>query len=341
MADEARHHHYVPQGYLRGFGFKRSKHWMVVAHDLENKKVFETNTRNVCGERDFMRYEMEGERPDRLENELAHFEGQAIEAIRRVAASGEFAGEDRNLVLNLMALLAVRSPEQREAMREFHEEIAKRIMDLTLADKRRWEGQMSRMKAAGKSVNADVTYEQAKEFHERGEYTVTVPRERHIGVELDSFGTVLELLGKRVWTLYITDGSDGEFITTNRPVVNAFLYPERVPPLMRNSPGFALSDTRVTFPLTKHALLIGRWDGKEGTIKAEQAFIGAINNQMIRHSFGLVLGCRREVLYHDPLMRLRWDANVIESFTIPPSKEEQEKFLADHQHILAARSADQ
>lgn len=66
--------------------------------------------------------------------------------------------------------------------------------------------------------------------------------------------------------LYFVPGDYGEFITTSRPVVIAYIDPERVPLYLRHSPGFGLKNTEVYFPLTKHALLIGRWDGDEKTI---------------------------------------------------------------------------
>jgi len=61
---DSRNHHYIPQGYLRGFGWKRGKHHMVVVHDFQERKTYETDTRNVCAQRDFMRFEAEGRKPD-------------------------------------------------------------------------------------------------------------------------------------------------------------------------------------------------------------------------------------------------------------------------------------
>ena len=215
---ESRNHHYIPQGYLRGFGLQRGKHHIVVVHDFQNKRTYETNTRNVCAERDFMRFEAQGRKPDWLEEEFSKLESKACEAIRDVVrTTGTFEGEHKNYILNLMALLAVRSPEQRENMRDFQARVATRTMDLVLEKKERWESENKRMQeATGKMHN--VTYEEAKEFHERGEYTIEVAREHHIATEIKLFETVLQLLGQRQWTLYIAEGTYGEFITTDRPV---------------------------------------------------------------------------------------------------------------------------
>lgn len=328
---ESRNHHYIPQGYLRGFGLQRGKHHVVVVHDFQDKRTYETNTRNVCAERDFMRFEAQGRKPDWLEEEFSKLESKACEAIRDVVrTTGTFEGEHKNYILNLMALLAVRSPEQRENMRDFQARVATRIMDLVLEKKERWESENKRMQeATGKMHN--VTYEEAKEFHERGEYTIEVAREHHIATEIKLFETVLQLLGQRKWTLYIAEGTYGEFITTDRPVVIAYLDPESVPAYVRYSPGFALKNTEIYFPLTKHALLVGRWDEEEGAINpVDQAFVGVMNNQMIQHSYGLILSSTRDVLYHDPLLRLHWDDKVIERFTTPPTESEIAQFKAQH-----------
>lgn len=86
--------------------------------DLSVQRTYTTNVRNICGERDFMRIEAEAHAPDAIEKMMANFEANCIGAIRRVAESGKFDGEDANLTLNLMALLAVRSPEMRENIRD-------------------------------------------------------------------------------------------------------------------------------------------------------------------------------------------------------------------------------
>lgn len=343
MADNSRmtnsrNHHYIPQGYLRGFGIRRGKHHMVVVHDFQGKRTYETNTRNVCAERDFMRFEAQGRKPDWLEEEFSKLESKACEAIRHVVQTRIFEGDDKNYILNLMALLAVRSPEQRENMRDFQARVATRIMDLILEDRDRWESENKRMQEATGRTHK-VTYEEAKEFHERGDYKIKVLRERHITTEIKLFEAVLQLLGQRKWTLYVADGTYGEFITTDRPVVIAYIEPEKVPKYLRHSPGFALKNTEISFPLTKHALLVGRWDAVEETIAAvNQAFLGVMNNQMIQHSYGLALSSTRQVLYHDHLLRLRWDDKVVARFTTPPTESEIAEFKAEHGTVDGPRA---
>ncbi|MCP5280157.1 MAG: DUF4238 domain-containing protein [Rhodoferax sp.] len=87
MATEARIHHYIPQAYLRGFGWNSGKNWYVHGLDLRKKSFFQPNTKNVCCERDFLRVDVKGHAPDVIEREMGKLEADARQAIldRQVA----------------------------------------------------------------------------------------------------------------------------------------------------------------------------------------------------------------------------------------------------------------
>ena len=197
VAAEARHHHYIPQCYLRGFTTGSGKKCRVTVANLRGGNFFETNPRNVGGSRDFNRIDVEDHAPDALEAALSGFEGEVATAIRNVSASHKFEGEDRNAILNLIALLAVRSPQQRENWRQFEERIMKRILGLSLATKERWGSQMRQMKKAGYAVNEELTYEQMKDFYERDQYGIRLNNEHHIGLEFHGHDGVLRTLADR------------------------------------------------------------------------------------------------------------------------------------------------
>jgi len=86
MATEARHHHYMPQCYLRGFSVGAGKKCRVTVANLKNDVFFETNPRNVAGVRDFNRVELPGFKPDALEGMLSGFESEVAAAIRNIVA---------------------------------------------------------------------------------------------------------------------------------------------------------------------------------------------------------------------------------------------------------------
>lgn len=150
MSAAARHHHHIPQFYLRGFAASTKKgDYKLTVANVAAGKFFETNPRNVGGERDFNRIEIEGHAPNALEQKLAGFETEVAESFRSVAESRKFEGDERRNILNLIALLAVRSPQMREHIRKMQEELMKRMLSMSLASRQRWERQEARMIAAG------------------------------------------------------------------------------------------------------------------------------------------------------------------------------------------------
>jgi hypothetical protein len=308
MATEPRIHHYIPQGYLRGFGWKKGKNWYVNAADLKQLKYIQPNTKNICAERDFLRFEVDGHPPDKLENEMGKFEFQARMAILRVAESLKFEGDDRVMILNLMALLAVRSPQMRENLRDFQERLMKMMMSVTLATKERWEGQMARMKAAGEDVKHEITYEKIKEFHDGDQYTISVAREFHIGTEFKMFEPVLRTLVDRKWKLYYAGKDQGTFVTTDRPVVLTWNHPEDIPLMMRHSPGFGMRETEVIFPLTHKCFLSGRFENMEdGVEEAYASFIAYCNTRMITNAFDYAITIDKSFPYVMPPDQMYWD----------------------------------
>ena len=144
---------------------------------------------------------------------------------------------------------------------------------------------------------------------------------------MEALDDVLQLLSRRKWTLYQTDKTKDYFITNDAPVVIAYTDPTKYPSFLRYSPGHALEDTQVYFPLTRNAFLIGRWTGEDQTVEAGQPFIAAVNQLMIWHSGGQVFSHKPAFLYFDPLMRLKRDDQAISSFTRKMTPEEKAEFV--------------
>jgi hypothetical protein len=316
MAKEARHHHYISRCYLRGFAKGSGKHCRLTVANLESQQFFETNPRNVGGLRDFNRVQMEGFKPDALEGMLSNFEGQVATAIRNVAESSTFEGDDKIAILNLVALLAVRSPQQRENWRQFEEKIMKRILGLSLASKERWETQMQDMEKAGKGIKDPLSYEEMKAFYKKDEYDIKLNTEHHLALEFKGFEAVLPFLVGRKWKLYTTTEEEGLFITTDRPVVLTWNHPEQIPVMMRDSPGFGMQDTEVLFPLTRNTLLLGAFEGENGTVVASTPFVAGANIRMIHHAFEQVYSSKKVFPYLGPDLQFHHDRHFMERFQV-------------------------
>ena len=314
---EARHHHHIPQCYLRGFATGSGKKCRLAVANLENGIFFDTNPRNVAGERDFNRVELEGHKPDALESKLAGFEGEVATSLRNVAASRRFEGDDRRNILNLIALLAVRSPQMREHIRQMSEDMLKRRLGLTLETKERWEAQQEKMADAGKRPapgEPAISYEEIKNFYDQDEYDINLNREYHIKLEFQMHDPILRALALRKWTLYTTDEDTGLFVTTDRPVMLTYTKPLEVQPLYRNSPGFGVAETEVMFPLTQHIILIGMFEGEDGLKKADTNTVAHANTKMIHGAYGQVYAPKRSVPHLGLDLSVHHDRHFMERY---------------------------
>ena len=313
MTNEPRNHHYIPQCYLRGFGWKHKKYWCTYLASARTGWVA-TNVRNVGAERDFLRIEIPGQEPNALERAMANMEGEIATSLKKIEQTKRFEGEDRTMILNLMALLAVRSPERREHWRQFQEQVAMRVMDLALSSKEMWHGQIQQMKEAGREVNEKVSYEKMKEFHERGEYDIEVAREMHIQTEVSVFDTVLQSLGRRNWSMYVTNKSLGPFVTCDSPVVLSWLNPPKTRSPFNRSPGFDLRNTQVYFPISQNLALIGEFDGEDCTLQAIPQVVGHGNVQMIEHSVAQLYSSEKDFMYYGQSLELFQDSKFMDRF---------------------------
>lgn len=260
----ARRHHFISQCYLKRFtrnGSKNSKLW---AYDIPSGKTFETMPANVAHQRDFNRVDICGHLPDALESSLAKFESQADSALHKIADTQSLDDFDSWVtILNLVALFAVRNPRMREMMRDSQERLANIIMDVTLAKKERWELQLKRAIASGDiELDSGVSYEDVKEFHNRGEYTIEVPTMRHIRTEFHVYEPVLRTMVDRKWQLCIAAPDSGGYVTTDHPV--CLIHSDGEPQSLVRPLGYGLKGTTVVFPVTRELLAIGTFEGDGG-----------------------------------------------------------------------------
>jgi hypothetical protein len=273
----ARMHHWVSQGYLRGFARPGAPDH-VWAYDFKLDKSFTPNTHNVGAERDFNRIDIEGHAPDAIETALSDFEGEAIAAIKATAeGTGHFPNDDaRTSILNLMALYAVRNPRLRETYRDFRERGSKMIMNVALSSKELFESQVRKAKQAGFiDPDAVADYDAAKDFEEREEFRVELAREEHIRQEFKLHDTVLQKLGQRQWAIIRAMPDSGKFVTCDHPVL---LRPTRTGVTRL---GFGLKSAAVLFPMTKDAFLIGEFDMPPHVKQASRTDVAALNTEVI------------------------------------------------------------
>lgn len=298
---ESHNHHFVPQGYLRHFGSGVGRKAKVAVFDLLTGKRFESLTRNVASRRDFNRIEAEGHHPNALEEAYSQFEGEAVPALERIVRDRGFKGNDRELVLNLMALLGIRHPARRDNFDEFLQRIYKATMHQMVRDEATWKSISSKATEAG-YVKEDgaVPFEKMKAFIKGGEYDIITHQNEFIRLELETFETLLRCLGDRKWHLYIARDGEPDFITSDHPICLGSTIPRSGPYGL----GFGLKHTYVAFPLTRRAALWGTFEIENACAEVSIAAIAELNRRVISHS-------QRQVYAKDDQFFYRVNGDII------------------------------
>jgi hypothetical protein len=277
----ARRHHYVPQFYLRGFtrnGGKNSKLFVV---DVVDRKSFWTTPANVCAVRDFNRIEAPGLPADALETSLGQFEtvvARGLQTIIKDRATRD--SKAWNCVLNLMSVMAVRNPHTRRQIDRYHSEILQLIARMTVQSPEVWDGTVQNMLKDG-SLNEPpkVSYEQIKQFVDKGEYTISFPPGYHTPIEFGAQDVVLNTLADRKWLLL--EAEAGEFITTDLPV--CLLLTSGDAASLRHPIGHATRNTTILFPLSSDLIAMGSFEGQSGTGHADRKDVAAFNHALAMH----------------------------------------------------------
>ena len=291
----SRHHHYLSQCYLKGFTQGGSKKSKLVVLDLKNKKKFEAIPRNVGGMRDFNRVEIDGLDPEIIEKTQSDFEGKAAIALKKLEETSDFSGETKDVILELIGMLAIKSPEMREHLAKPQVQIANHIIAMTFESKERWGAQVAQIKQdTGEDISDGTTFEEMKSLFERGAFEISISKEHQIHTELLGMQRITELLHQRNWVLLKAGDDAGELITTDNPVSLTFNNPELSPFV---SPGFGLPDTMVYFPVSKNLALVGEFDGEDGVRVANRHLVAIFNSKIIANSYQRVLASKSNFNY--------------------------------------------
>ncbi|WP_321837365.1 DUF4238 domain-containing protein [Pseudomonas kulmbachensis] len=291
----SRHHHYLPQCYLKGFTQGSAKKSKLLVLDLKSNKKFESTPRNVGGMRDFNRVEINGIDPEIIEKTQSAFESKAATALRKLEETFDFSGETKDVILELIGMLAIKSPEMREHLAKPQAQIANQIMAMTFESKDRWESQVTQIKQdTGEDISGGKAFEEMKGLFEQGAFEVSVSKEHQIHVELLGMQRITELLHQRNWLVLKTGDETGEFITTDNPVSLTFHDPALFPFM---SPGFGLPDTMVYFPVSKNLALVGEFGGEDGVKTTSKNLVAKLNSKIIANSYQRVFASKSSFNY--------------------------------------------
>lgn len=278
----ARGHHFLSQGYLKGFTPQGTQKSKLIILNLVEQTFFTTIPKNVGKERDFNTIDLEGFEPDYLESQLALFDDRADQAIRNIEKTGRFEGEDKIFVLNLIALFAIRNPQRREWWNSIIDHTSKIALSMAVSK-------------VGRKSNGILITKDIKTFVDKGEFKIEAGRRDHIELELRVFEDVLHFLLQRKWSL-VKASDDAEFVTCDRAVALIWNEPQN----KIHSPGFGLKGTQVHFALSKKLALVGDFDGRNETVLTTKEQVALINANILLQAREWVYSSNKDFYFINP-----------------------------------------
>jgi hypothetical protein len=156
------------------------------------------------------------------------------------------------------------------------DQLMKTMMRMTVSSPERWEATRQRMRRDGVTGPAEMDYEEAKALFESDDFTVDYPRTWHVGMLFDGAKTIFPYLADRQWSYFVADDDAGDFICSDYPVGLVWSSGETggfFPP------GFAVSETEVSMPLTRRWAMLGRFEGESGVYHATRKTVASINSR--------------------------------------------------------------
>ena len=268
--------------------------------DVQTGRSFRTSPKNVAVERDFNRINVQGMAPDALENALAPFEREAVQALASVSKGRTYPERmDYHRILNLLCLFAVRNPMARKTFNQTREQVLHLLAEMHFSDKRYWK-QHLRDAGYANEREAGVSFEEMRNFVKEGNYEIKFPTDSNLALEFEIFDKLLPILGQRHWTLMLTPASGPELICCDHPVMLTWKDRGQAPI------GFALPRTEVFFPMTSQAGFYGIFeDPLEPVINLTPNQVASMNSMLVQQA-------ERQVYCAKPEFAMLYDGQVRE-----------------------------
>jgi hypothetical protein len=273
---EPKGHHYVPAMYLRGFTGAKSQ---LFAINRAEEKWFRTAPENVAKKKHFDRLEIQGMEPNVLEKALSEFEGEVAPALERIKAAKSLAVEqDRSLLVNFIAAIALRNPRRREDLGKIISFAKRKEFADRFANKAKFEATAKEMKAKG-FWKEELTFEEMIAGVKEEDFAAS--KEEIIMAEIDQHDPLTERLWHRKWQMVIAPEESGGFVTTDDPVCLRWSDGE---PHGGLSPGFAVAGTEVIFPVSTKVCLRGTFEGEENVVEADATTVARLNSLIVSNA---------------------------------------------------------
>jgi hypothetical protein len=284
--------------YLTGFADDKDQCFVV---DASTRKSFTSSTANIAAERDYNKIEAQDVPPDALEKELGKFEGVIAPGIKRVRETASFGdkGTDREDIINLITLLAVRNPRTRDDMEKLYTELLQTMVAMPFEDAARWDAVVEQLKATGQwPEGAPADFEGHKKYVEENKHKLKPHQNLTLEMELEATEGMYPYFDARKWRILKAKDDPGGFVTTDHPVcvhrAGAMNCGQQFPP------GLELSDGDILFPLSSKVALVGRLEGDEDVLEADRATVASFNATVMGSAMKQIYAADDQYCYTRP-----------------------------------------
>jgi hypothetical protein len=289
-----RRHHYIPEFYLANFtstGKKDDFLWVLAQQQASQWKA---TPKNIAHKRDFYRIDVDDLEPTYIESGLSEFEGKTASVIERISESRSLPkGDDFLILMNFVALMAVRVPGFRDNMSKSFSDLNKKVMRLITAKPERWESEVSKLKKKGYKLEEDISYEQMKRFVDKDQYKVETDQNYLIGIMFELMDTILPPLIDRKWTMVVIEDNENKFICSDNPVTLDWIEPID----LGHPPGFGMPNSLVIFPISANIAILGCFE-KHLDIKMTKKGIAVINSIIGRKSERFIYSAEKNFIWY-------------------------------------------
>ena len=141
MPDQPRRHHYVPKFYLAGFTKYGTVDGELYVLDQRQRKQWKSTPLKTAHQRDFHAIEARpGADPMVVEKSFADIEGKCSRVVANVIEQGKLpTGEDHDILLNFVAMMAVRVPGIRNIISRAVDDLGKNLLCTALGSDQGWQ----------------------------------------------------------------------------------------------------------------------------------------------------------------------------------------------------------
>jgi hypothetical protein len=231
-------------------------------------------------------------------------EGYASNVIREIIRTRAIpAGADYVVLMEFMALMSVRVPSGRDMVNQGVDFVSKALLKAALRTPESWKSELEAARGAGIDIGEkDASFERMTEALAKGEFKFGIDQNYQIKTMLELMGKLGPCLAPRKWCVAVSDS--GSLICSDKPVTARFTRPKGA----LDSPGFMREDTEITFPLSKHVLLVGSWEPHSSqVVPLTRRAVAFFNGVTARYCQRFLFSSTKDFCWLDKEGKVRYD----------------------------------